>query len=94
MYEPGSHDARKLDFLLSVRVGAKLLLVVGALPTRHRLDALALPGRDQATQVHRRPAPLARVPELRQKRLYPRSNSASHCVSSSTFEPMETFVAD
>src|ERR1700683_5540629 len=49
----------------------KLLVVPRTLTSRHGFHALALPRSDQATQVHRRPAPLTLVPELRQKWLRP-----------------------
>jgi len=49
----------------------KLLMVAGALTSRHGLHAFALPRSDQSTQVDRRPAPLTLVPELGQKWLHP-----------------------
>jgi hypothetical protein len=49
----------------------QLLRVAWGHPRRHRLDALALAGQDQALEVERRPASLGLTPQALQERLQP-----------------------
>jgi hypothetical protein len=51
--------------------GMELLRVTRRHPRRHRLDALAFAGPDQALEVERRPAPLGLAAQALQERLQP-----------------------